>query len=90
MEVFAFPSNKILFIHMEGLIPFKSSIEQAMVPLYFLRIYNIFISLCFVKLVDIITSLDFSASRKAYFKYSCNYFIIKPSELVFTLAVFSS
>ena len=75
---------------MEGLIPFKSSIDQLMTPLYFLRISNSFYSLCSVKLVDIITGLDFPALRKAYFKCSGNYFRIKPSELVFTSETFPS
>ena len=75
---------------MEGLIPFKSSIDQAMVPLYFLRISSILFSLCFVKLADIITDLDFSDSRKEYFKCPCNSFRIKPSEVVFTSVAFSS
>ena len=75
---------------MEGLIPFKSSIDQAMVPLYFLRISNNFCSLCYVKSTDIITGLDFSASRKAYFKCSDNSFTIKLFELVFTSETFLS
>ena len=84
MEVFAFSSNRISCIHMEGLIPLKSSIDQAMVSLCFLRISGCFFSLCFVKLADIIIGLDFSASRKAYFKCSSNSFRIKPYVLVFT------
>ena len=75
---------------MEGLIPFKSSIDQAMVSLYFLRISNSFFSLCFVKSADIIAGLDFLALRKAYFKCSGNSFRIKPYELVFTFEAFSS
>ena len=75
---------------MKGLIPFKSSIDQEMVPLYFLRISSSFFSLCSVRSVDIINGLDFSASRKAYFKCSGNSFRIKPSDLVFTSAAFSS
>ena len=90
MEVFAFSSDRILCIHMEGLIPFKSSIDQAMVPLYFLRISSSFFSLLYVKSANIITGLDFSASRKAYFKCSGNYFRIKPSELVFISEALSS
>ena len=75
---------------MEGLIPFKSSIDQAMAPLYFLRISNNLRSLCYVKSADIITGLDFSASRKAYFKCLGNSFIIKPFELMFTFDTFPS
>ena len=75
---------------MEGLIPFKSSIDQARVPLYFLRISSCFFSLCYVKSSDIIIRLDFSASRKAYFKCLGNSFRIKPFELVFTYEAFSS
>ena len=75
---------------MEGLIPFKSSIDLAMVPLYFLRISNSFFSLCYVKFANIVTGLYFLASRKAYFKCLGNSFRIKPSELVFTSTAFFS
>ena len=74
----------------EGLIPFKSYIDQAMAPLYFLRMSSSFCSLCFVKSADMITGLDFPASRKAYFRCLGNSFIIKPFELVFVYETFSS
>ena len=75
---------------MEELIHFKSSIDQAMTPLYFLRISSSFCFLCYVKLAEIITGLDFSASRKAYFKCLGSSFKIKPFELVFTYDTFPS
>ena len=77
-------------MQIEGLIPFKSSTDQAIVPLYFLRISSSFCSLCSVKSVDIITGLDFPASRKAYFKCSCHSFRIKPYGLIFTSETFPS
>ena len=76
-------------MQIEGLIPFKSSTDQAIAPLYFLRISNSFYSLCSIKSADIITGF-FLASRKAYFKCSGNSFRIKPFELVFTSKTFSS
>ena len=54
-------------MQIDGLIPFKSSTNQAMVTLYFLRIP---ISLCFlssVKSTAIITGFDLSALKKTYF-----------------------
>ena len=75
---------------MEGPIPFKYSIDQAMVSLYFLRISNSFFDLSSVKSANVITSLDFLASRKAYFKCLGNSFKIKPSKLMFTSEAFST
>ena len=43
----------------DGMIPFKSSIDQAIVSLCFLRISNIFFSFSIVKSAAIITGLDF-------------------------------
>ena len=77
-------------MQIEGLIPFKSSTNQAITPLYFLRISSNVCSLCSIKLADIIIGLDFSTSRKARFKCSGNSFRIKPSEFVFTFENFSS
>ena len=77
-------------MQIERLIPFKSYTDQAIAPLYFFRISNSFCSLCFVKSVDIITGLNFLASRKEYFKCLGNSFIIKSSELVFTFETFPS
>ena len=77
-------------MQIEGLIPFKSYADQAIASLYFMRISNRFYSLCFVKSVDLITSFDFSASRKAYFKCLGNSFRIDPSKLVSTSYAFPS
>ena len=55
-------------MQIEGLILFKSSTDQAMAYLYFLRIS---ISFCFfssVKLAAMITGCAFSAPKKAYFR----------------------
>ena len=51
-----------------GLIPLKYSIYQAITSLYFLRIPINFCSLSYVKSAAIITGLDLSAPKKAYFK----------------------
>ena len=55
-------------MQIEGLIPFKSSTNQAIASLYFLRIYSSYCSLCSVKSAAMIIGFDFSASKKAYFK----------------------
>ena len=55
-------------MQIEGLIPFRSSIDQAIASLYFLRIYK---SLCYsfsVNLADMITGFPFFGSKKAYFR----------------------
>ena len=52
----------------DGLIPLKSSIDQAMDFLYFMRIPISFISLSPVNSIAIITGLDISAPKKTYFK----------------------
>ena len=72
----------------EGLIPFKSSIDQAIASLYFMRISSSFCSLCSVKSADMITGFDFSASRKAYFKCLGNSFRVNPLEFVSTSCAF--
>ena len=77
-------------MQIEGLIPFKSSTDQAIASLYFLRISNSFCFLYFVKSVDMITVLDFLASKKAYFKCLGNSFRINPSKLVSTSCAFYS
>ena len=51
----------------EGLIPFKSSIDQVIASLYFLRISNSFCSSSLVNATEIITGFAFSGSKKAYF-----------------------
>ena len=63
----------------DGLIPFKSSTDQAMVSLYFMRISISFHSLSSGKSAAIITSFDLSTPKKAYFKFLGNSFIINPS-----------
>ena len=64
MDVFTFSSKRILWMQIEGPIPFKSSTDQAISALYFLRIFISFSSLSFVKFTAIITGLDFSALRR--------------------------
>ena len=77
-------------MQIEGLIPFKSSINQAIASLYFLRISSSFYSLCSIKSADMITCFDFLAYRKAYFKCLGNSFKINPSELFSTSCAFPS
>ena len=55
-------------MQIEGLIPFKSSIDRAIASLEFLIIFNIFCSSFSVNAADIITGLAFSGFKKAYFK----------------------
>ena len=55
-------------MHIEGLIPFKSSIDQAIAPLYFMRISSSLCSSSSFNVADIITYLAFSGLKKAYFK----------------------
>ena len=74
----------------EGLIPLKSSTDQAIASLYFLRISNSFCSLCFVKSASMITGLDLSLPKKAYLRCLCNSFRIKLSKLFSTYYAFSS
>ena len=52
---------------MEGLIPFKSSIEQAIASLYFLRVPSSFYFSDSINAVEIITGFALSSSNKAYF-----------------------
>ena len=47
---------------------FQIFIDQAIVSLYFLRISSSLCSSCSVNVAEIITSLDFSGSKKTYFK----------------------
>ena len=67
-EVLAFSSNRILCIQIEGLIPFKSSIDQGIASLYFLRISNSFCSSSSVNSAEMMTGLVFSGCKKAYLK----------------------
>ena len=52
-------------MQIEGLIPFKSSIDQAIASLYFLKIPSSFYSFSFVKSIVIIIGFYFSAPKKA-------------------------
>ena len=71
-------------MQIEGLIPFKSSTDQAMASLYFLIILISFYSFSFVKPVAMITRCALSAPKKAYFKCLGNSFRNNPSELFST------
>ena len=53
----------------EGLIPFKSSTNQAMASLYFLRILISFYLFPTVKSVAMITGCALSAPKKAYLSW---------------------
>ena len=77
-------------MQIEGLIPFKSSIDQTIAYLYFLIISNNFCSLSSVNAAEIITGLAFSGSRKGYFNCLGNFFKVNPSELVFVSFASSS
>ena len=68
-------------MQIKGLIPFKSSTDQAMVSLYFFIILNSFNSFSFVKSVAMITGCAFSSPKKAYFKCFGSFFRINPSKL---------
>ena len=57
---------------------------------YFMRIFISFSSLSSIKSSAIITGLDFSAPKKAYFKCLGNSFKINPLELVSTSCAFPS
>ena len=54
-------------MQMEGLIPFKSSIDQTIASLYFLRVSSSFCSSDSVNAAEIITGFALSGSKKAYF-----------------------
>ena len=54
-------------MQMEGLIPFKSSIDQTTAFLYFLRESSSFCSSYSVNAVEIITGFSLSGYKKAYF-----------------------
>ena len=55
-------------MQIEGPIPFKSSTDQAMVSLYFLRICSNFFSFSSIKSAAMITGCALSTPKKAYFK----------------------
>ena len=77
-------------MQIERLIPFKSSIDQEIASLYFLRISNNFCSSSLVNVAEIIIGLAFSGSRKAYFNCPGNSFKVNPSELVYVSFASSS
>ena len=62
-----------------GLIPFKSSTDQAMASLCCLRIFISLSSLSSIKSAAIITSFHISTPKKAYFRCLGNSFGIIPS-----------
>ena len=59
-------------MQINGLIPFKFPTNQAMAPLYFLRISISFYFLSSIKSVAIITGFDLSAPKKTYFRWLGN------------------
>ena len=61
-------------MQIEGLIPFKSSTNQAMTSLYFLRISICLCSFSTVKSTSMIICCALSAPKKAYFKCLGNSF----------------
>ena len=63
----------------DGLILFKSSTDQTMDYLYFMRIPISLCSLSSIKLAAIITGFDLSTLKKAYLRCLDNSFIINPS-----------
>ena len=77
-------------MQIEELIPFKSSTDQAIAPLYFPRISNSFYSSSSVNVVDKITGFALFGSKKACFKCLGNSFKVNPSKLVSISFVFSS
>ena len=77
-------------MQIEGLIPFKSSTDQAMASLYFLRILINFCSFSTIKSDAMITGCALSASKNAYFKCLGNSLIISPSKLFSTSYPFFS
>ena len=66
-------------MQIEGLIPFKSSTDQEMASLYFLRICSSFCSFSSIKFEAMITGFDFFDPKKAYCRCLGNSFKISPS-----------
>ena len=66
-------------MQIDGLILFKSSIDQAIASLRFLRILISYYSFSSVKSAAINTGCALSAPKKAYFTCLGNSFIINPS-----------
>ena len=54
-------------MQMEGLIPFKFSIDQEIASLYFLRVSSSLCSSYLVNAAEIITGFALSGSKKVYF-----------------------
>ena len=77
-------------MQIEGLIPFKSSIDQAMASLYFLRILISFCSFSTIKSITMITGCALLALKKVYFRCLGNSLRVSPLELIFTSYSFSS
>ena len=69
-------------MQIEGLVPFKSSTDQSIASLYYLRISSRFCSSSIVNAANIITCFTFSSPKKAYFKCLGNSFKVNPFELV--------
>ena len=66
-------------MQIDGLIPFKSSIDQAMASLYFLRILISLCSISTIKSAAMITGYALSAHKKAYLRCLGNSLRINPS-----------
>ena len=66
-------------MQIDGLIPFKSSTDQAMASLCLLRISISFYSLSFIKSTTIIIFFSLSAPKKAYLRCLGNSLISNPS-----------
>ena len=66
-------------MQLEGLIPCKSSIDQAIASMYFLRISSVCCFSSSVNAADIITCFAFSGSKKADFNCLGNSFKVNPS-----------
>ena len=69
-------------MQIEGSIPLKSSIDQAISSLYFIIIFDSFFSSSLVNATKLITGLALFGSRKAYFNCLGYSFKVNPSELV--------
>ena len=77
-------------MHIKGLVLFKSSIDQEIAYLYFLRVSGSFSSSSSVNAAEIITGFAFSGSKKAYFKCLGNSFKVNPSEFFYVSLASSS
>ena len=77
-------------MQIKGLILFKSSTDQAIASLYFLRICSSFCSFSSVKSAAMITGFDFFDPKKAYFRCLGDSFKIRPSKFFSSPCTFSS